>query len=187
MVDAIYDALAAQGQFPLTLVVLDEVQQYVGSDTDKAHQVQEVVETCCKHSIFQNKLLFVATGQSALSGMPNLQRLLGRFQIPIQLSDTDVESVIRKVILQKKASAKPQLEQVLQSHLGEISRQLRGTKIEHHQDDEKVMLADYPCCRYAAASGSGCCVSSTPLVPSRSCAISSRLFTKPPRLPPTSR
>lgn len=144
MVDAIYDALAPQGQFPLTLVVLDEVQQYVGSDTDKAHQVQEVVETCCKHSIFQNKLLFVATGQSALSGMPNLQRLLGRFQIPIQLSDTDVESVIRKVILQKKASAKPQLEQVLQSHLGEISRQLRGTKIEHHQDDEKVMLADYP-------------------------------------------
>lgn len=144
MVDAIYDALAPQGKFPLTLVALDEVQQYVGSDTDKAHQVQEVVETCCKHSIFQNKLLFVATGQSALSGMPNLQRLLGRFQVSIQLSDTDVESVIRKVILQKKASAKPQLEQVLQSHLGEISRQLRGTKIEHHQDDEKVMLADYP-------------------------------------------
>lgn len=144
MVDGIYDALAADGQFPLTLVVLDEVQQYVGSDTDKAHQVQEVVETCCKHSIFQNKLLFVATGQSALSGMPNLQRLLGRFQIPIQLSDTDVESVIRKVILQKKASAKPQLEQMLQTHLGEISRQLRGTKIEHHRDDEKVMLADYP-------------------------------------------
>ena len=42
-------------------------------------------------TIFKNKLLFVATGQSALSGMPNLQRLLGRFQIPIQLSDTDVE------------------------------------------------------------------------------------------------
>mgnify|MGYP003629453563 CR=1 FL=1 len=144
MVDAIYDALAVDGQFPLTLIVLDEVQQYVGSDTDKAHQVQEVVETCCKHSSFQNKLLFVATGQSALSGMPNLQRLLGRFQIPIQLSDTDVESVIRKVILQKKASVKQQLEQMLQSQLGEISRQLRGTKIEHHRDDEKVMLADYP-------------------------------------------
>lgn len=144
MVDAIDDAISKEGQFPLSLIVLDEVQQYIGSDTEKAHQVQEVVETCCKHSIFQNKLLFVATGQSALSGMPNLQRLLGRFQIPVQLSDTDVESVIRKVILQKKASAKPQLEQVLQSHLGEISRQLRGTKIEHHRDDEQVMLADYP-------------------------------------------
>ncbi|WVM88404.1 hypothetical protein UMZ34_19975 [Halopseudomonas pachastrellae] len=76
--------------------------------------------------------------------MANLQRLLGRFQIPVQLSDTDVESVIRKVILRKKASARPQLEQVMQSHLGEISRQLRGTKIEHHRDDERVMLADYP-------------------------------------------
>ncbi|MBA4500884.1 BREX system P-loop protein BrxC [Marinobacterium marinum] len=144
MVDAIHDALAQNGQFPLTLVVLDEVQQYVGDDTGKAHQVQEVVETCCKHSIFENKLLFVATGQSALSGMPNLQRLLGRFQIPIQLSDTDVESVIRKVILQKKPSAQSELDAVIKTNLGEISRQLRGTKIEHHQDDEQVMLADYP-------------------------------------------
>jgi len=144
MVDAIYDALAVEGNFPLTLIVLDEVQQYIGPDSDKAHQVQEVVETCCKHSKFKSKLLFVSTGQSALSGMPNLQRLLGRFQIPVQLSDTDVDSVIRKVILQKKASAKPELEKVLQSHLGEISRQLRGTKIEHQRDDEKVMLADYP-------------------------------------------
>ncbi|MFU3311912.1 BREX system P-loop protein BrxC [Pseudomonas sp. DC3200b2] len=144
MVDAIHDALAKDGQFPLTLVVLDEVQQYVGSDSEKAHQVQEVVETCCKSSKFKSKMLFVSTGQSALSGMVNLQRLLGRFQIPVQLSDTDVESVIRKVILRKKASARPQLEQVMQSHLGEISRQLRGTKIEHHRDDEKIMLADYP-------------------------------------------
>lgn len=144
MVDAIYDALAKDGQLPLTLVVLDEVQQYVGSDSEKAHQVQEVVETCCKSSKFKSKMLFVSTGQSALSGMANLQRLLGRFQIPVQLSDTDVESVIRKVILRKKASARPQLEQVMQSHLGEISRQLRGTKIEHHRDDEKIMLADYP-------------------------------------------
>jgi len=144
MVDAIYDALASDGSFPLTLIVLDEVQQYIGTDAEKAHQVQEMVETCCKHSKFKSKLLFVATGQSALSGMASLQRLLGRFQIPVQLSDTDVESVIRKVILQKKASVKPQLESMLQSHLGEISRQLRGTKIEHHREDEKVLLADYP-------------------------------------------
>lgn len=144
MVDAIFDALAPEGQLPLTLIVLDEVQQYVGTDPEKSHQVQEVVETCCKHSKFKSKLLFVATGQSALSGMANLQRLMGRFQIPVQLSDTDVESVIRKVILQKKASAKPMLEDMLQKHLGEISRQLRGTRIEHNREDEKVMIADYP-------------------------------------------
>ena len=144
MVNAISEALSIDGKFPLTLVVLDEVQQYVGNDSEKAHMVQEVVETCCKHPAFSNKLLFVGTGQNALSGMPNLQRLMGRFQIPIQLSDTDVESVIRKVILQKKEAAKPEIDTMLKSHLGEISRQLRGTRIEYHRDDEKVMVADYP-------------------------------------------
>lgn len=144
MVNAISEALSVNDKFPLTLIVLDEVQQYVGNDAEKAHMVQEVVETCCKHPAFSNKLLFVGTGQNALSGMPNLQRLMGRFQIPIQLSDTDVESVIRKVILQKKETAKPEIDRILKSHLGEISRQLRGTRIEYHRDDEKVMVADYP-------------------------------------------
>lgn len=144
MVSAISEALSIDGKFPLSLIVLDEVQQYVGNDSEKAHMVQQVVETCCKHPAFSNKLLFVGTGQNALSGMPNLQRLMGRFQVPIQLSDTDVESVIRKVILQKKEAAKPEIDTVLKANLGEISRQLRGTRIEYHRDDEKVMVADYP-------------------------------------------
>src|SRR5690606_8876976 len=76
MVKAIYDALQRDGKFPLSLIVLDEVQQYVGSDAERAYLVQEVVETCCKHKSFGNRLLFVATGQNALSGMPNLQRLM---------------------------------------------------------------------------------------------------------------
>ena len=101
MVQGIKDSLTVDGQFPLTLIVLDEVQQYIGDDGDKAYQVQEAVETCSKH--FNSQLLFVSTGQNALSGMPNLMRLMGRFQVAIQLSDTDVESVIRKIILQKKS------------------------------------------------------------------------------------
>ena len=142
MVAAINDALSVDGKFPLTLVVLDEVQQYIGTTGDRAYQVQEAVETCCKQ--FMGKLLFVGTGQSALSGTASLSRLMGRFQIPVQLSDADVESVIRKVILQKKASAKPDVEKVLEDNLGEISRHLRGTKIEYTQSDEAIMVADYP-------------------------------------------
>lgn len=142
MVEAIQDAISVDGKFPLTLVVLDEVQQYIGDDASRAYQVQETVETCCKH--FKGQLLFVATGQNALSGMPNLMRLMGRFQVPVQLSDTDVESVIRKIILQKKSSAVVQVEQVLKDNLGEISRHLRGTKVEFIQSDENVMAADYP-------------------------------------------
>lgn len=44
MVAAIQGALAKDGKFPLTLVVLDEVQQYIGSDAQKAYMVQEVTE-----------------------------------------------------------------------------------------------------------------------------------------------
>ncbi len=142
MVEAIKDALSVDGKFPLTLIVLDEVQQYIGNNAERAFQVQEAVETCCKH--FKGQLLFVATGQSALSGMAMLNKLMGRFQIPVQLSDTDVESVIRKVILQKKASAMPAVEKVLNENLGEIARHMQGTKIEYTKSDESVMAADYP-------------------------------------------
>jgi hypothetical protein len=144
MVEAIMDALAVNGQLPLTLVVLDEVQQYIGFDAQKAFDVQEVVETCCKAGALKSRLLFVATGQSALSGQQNLQRLMGRFQVNVQLEDTDVDAVIRKVILQKKESARSDIDRVIQGNLGEISRHLRSTVIEYHKDDEQWMVADYP-------------------------------------------
>lgn len=142
MVAAIDAALVAGGKFPLTLVVLDEVQQYIGTDADKAFQVQEVTETLSKH--FNGKLLFVGTGQSALSGMPNLQRLMGRFPVQIMLGDWDVENVTRQIILAKKPTTQPEVEKVWRANLGEISRHLRGTKLEHVTDDEDVMTSDYP-------------------------------------------
>jgi hypothetical protein len=139
---AIESALTVDGKFPLTLIVLDEVQQYIGTDAERAFQVQEITETLTKH--FKGKLLFVGTGQSALSGMPNLQRLMGRFPVAIQLGDWDVENVTRQIILAKKPSAQPQVEKVWRDNLGEISRHLRGTKLEHVTADEMVMTSDYP-------------------------------------------
>ena len=142
MVRAIKNALSVDGKFPLTLIGLDEVQQFIGGDSDKAYRIQEVTETCCKR--FAGRLQFVGTGQMALSGTPLLQKLMGRFPVPIPLSDADVEGVIRKIILAKKASAIPVLQENLTKNLGEISRHLRGTKLEHRTDDENVMVADYP-------------------------------------------
>ena len=144
MVDAIMDALAVDGELPLTLVVIDEVQQYLADDAERALNVQEAIETCCKAGVLKSRLLFVGTGQSALSGKQNLQRLMGRFQVNIQLEDTDVDAVIRKVLLQKKESARAEIDRVIQNNLGEISRHLRGSTIEHHRDDEDWIIADYP-------------------------------------------
>ena len=142
LIAAITDALSVDGKFPLTLIVLDEVQQYIGDDAQKAFQVQEITETLCKH--FSGSLLFVGTGQSALSGSPNLQRLMARFPVPVMLGDYDVENVTRKIILAKKPTAQPVIEKVLKDNLGEITRHLRGTQLEHVTDDEAIMTADYP-------------------------------------------
>jgi len=142
MVDAIRDALTVDGKFPLTLIGLDEVQQYIGENQDRTYLIQRVTETCCKQ--FSGRLLFVGTGQTALSGTPMLQKLMGRFTVKIELSDTDVETVIRKVILAKKADKIGDVDDVLTDHIGEISRHLVGTRVEHRSEDSDILVPDYP-------------------------------------------
>ena len=99
-VDALQEALAAGGALPATAIILDEVQQYIGEDTNRSYIVQEVVEACSKR--FGDRLLFVGTGQTALSGTAALHRLQGRFAVNVELSDADVETVIRRVVLAKR-------------------------------------------------------------------------------------
>jgi hypothetical protein len=69
---------------------------------------------------------------------------MGRFPVQVMLGDWDVENVTRKIILAKKPTAIPEIERVWRDNLGEISRHLRGTKLEHVTDDENVMTLDYP-------------------------------------------
>ena len=142
MLKAIRHALTRDGKFPLTLVVLDEVQQYIGEDSQRSIDVQEVVEACSKN--VGGKLLFIGTGQTAVTGTSNLKRLEGRFTVRVELSDADVDAVIRQVILAKKPDAKAPIEQMMQTNLGEVSRHLAGTIIGHRQDDIHYFPQDYP-------------------------------------------
>ncbi len=143
MVKAIRQALTVEGKFPLTLIVLDEVQQFIGnSDTQRSMDVQEAVEACCKN--IGGKLLFIGTGQTAVTGTSNLKRLEGRFTVRFELSDADVDAVVRQVILAKKPGAVQPIETVMQKNLGEISRHLAATNIGHRQDDIAYFPQDYP-------------------------------------------
>ena len=142
MLKAIRQALTKDGKFPLTLVVLDEVQQYIGEDSQRSIDVQEAVEACCKN--IGGKLLFIGTGQTAVTGTSNLKKLEARFTIRVELSDADVDAVIRQVILAKKPEAKAPIEQIMQTNLGEVSRHLAGTSIGHRQDDIPHFPQDYP-------------------------------------------
>jgi hypothetical protein len=127
---------------PCTLLVLDELQQYIGDNADRTLRVQQVVEACT--SRFEGRLLFVATGQSAMQGTNQLQKLQGRFTVQVSLSDTDVEEVVRKVVLRKDEAKKPELARVLEENSGEIDRQLSQTGIRPTEADQSVLVADYP-------------------------------------------
>lgn len=141
-VGAMQDALAPKGEMPCTVVILDEVQQYIGDDTARSYVVQEVVEACSKR--FGDRVLFVGTGQTALSGTPALQRLQGRFTVNVELSDHDVETVTRRVVLAKRADRIGNVKAVLDTHSGEIDRQLAATRIGPRPEDKSVIVEDYP-------------------------------------------
>ena len=139
---ALKDALAPGGEMPCTAVILDEVQQYIGEDTGRSYVVQEVVEACSKR--FGDRLLFLGTGQTALSGTPALQRLQGRFTVNVELSDHDVETVIRRVVLAKRPDRTGDVQAALDASAGEIDRHLTGTRIAPRNEDKQVLVEDYP-------------------------------------------
>lgn len=130
------------GKRPCTLLVFDEMQQAIGEDTDRALEVQGIVEDLC--SKFGSTLLVVGTGQSAIQATSQLQKLQGRFNVRVELSDRDVEHVVREVILRKKPTTTPQLKTVLENSSGEIDRHLAGTKIAPSSADQPALIPDYP-------------------------------------------
>jgi hypothetical protein len=135
-------ALTREGKFPLSVLVLDEVQQFINDDAKTANDIQEVAETIQKS--FDGKLLLVATGQSALSDTPALQKIMGRFVTKVHLKDNDVEKVVRTVVLQKAPEKCGTLDSFLTQHSGEITRQLKTTRIATRNDDHSAYVPDYP-------------------------------------------
>lgn len=129
-------------QLPCTLLAFDEVQQAIGDDNDRAHVVEVVVEDLC--SEFGTRLLVVGTGQSAVQATPQLQKLQGRFTVRVELSDRDVERVVREVVLRKDPTKIQALKTVLEQHSGEIDRHLAGTRIAPSSADQAALVPDYP-------------------------------------------
>ena len=127
---------------PCTLVVLDEVQQYIGDSNDRATLVTEVAEAVQKQ--LDSRVMVVGAGQSALTDVPLLQKLMDRFTIRIPLSDADVETVTRKVLLQKKPAAVAEVRSLLDRHGGAVSRQLQGTRVGETAGDRATIVDDYP-------------------------------------------
>jgi len=140
--DAARQALAPEGDLPLTVLVLDEVQQYLGESVDRAVIFTELAEAI--ETQMDSRVLLIASGQSALTEERLLQKLRDRFRITVQLSDADVEVVTRKVLLLKKQSAQASIGEVLERNAGEVSKHLHGTRLAEKSEDRGIRVADYP-------------------------------------------
>ncbi len=141
-VDLARQTLSDGDLMPLTALVLDEAQQYIGNSERRASDFTEVAEAL--QTRFDGRVMLVASGQSALHATPTLQKLRDRFRIQIELDDTDVEAVTRKVLLGKKPSHRNAIEEAFQASEGEVSRHLSGTRLAAHDRDRKTRVEDYP-------------------------------------------
>ncbi len=130
------------GQVPPSLIVLDEVQQYISGDGGRAMEVQILVESVSRD--LDGRVLLVATGQQELTADATLQKIQDRFTVKVVLKNQDVDAVVRRVLLSKESAKKPELENTLASVSGEISRQLIGSKIQHTAADDKDLVDEYP-------------------------------------------
>lgn len=137
------EVLSVDGQIPCTVIVLDEIQLFIAGDPVRSTDVQEVAEALCKQ--LDSRVLLIGAGQQALAAQDQLlQRLTGRFTIPVELSDSDVENVTRRVVLAKKADKRKVIEDTIEAHAGEINRQLAGTRIAACAEDRDIIVDDYP-------------------------------------------
>jgi len=142
-IETIREVVSVSGQLPCTIIVLDEVQVYIGEEQDRARDVVEVAEALSKQ--LDSRIIVIGAGQNALSAQaPHFQWLKDRFTIPVELSDTDVETVTRRVLLQKEPKYVPDIRKCLDLHAGEIERQLSGTRIASTSNDRNIIVEDYP-------------------------------------------
>jgi hypothetical protein len=134
--------IVGDGHIPLTVLALDEVQQYIGSDHDRSVLVTDVAEAVSKE--FDDRIMLVGSGQNSLTGTKHLTKLRDRFTVPVELHDNDVDAVLRKVLLEKKPSHRKEVQEAIDVSAGEISRHLSGSKIQERTEDRNTIVDDYP-------------------------------------------
>lgn len=101
------------------LFMIDEVGQYVGTDTDMLLNLQSLTEKI--GSECEGKIWVICTGQEAIDEIIKVRadefsRIQARFKTRLSLSSSSVDEVIQKRILKKKLEATKDLEGVYEQN-----------------------------------------------------------------------
>ena len=115
LVEDIKDYLKTKPNNFRLLFMVDEVGQYVGTDTDMLLNLQSLVEKI--GSECGGKVWVVCTGQEAIDEIIKVRadefsRIQARFKTRLSLSSSSVDEVIQKRILKKTKDAEAELESV---------------------------------------------------------------------------
>ena len=101
------------------LFMIDEVGQYVGTDTDMLLNLQSLTEKI--GSECEGKIWVICTGQEAIDEIIKVRadefsRIQARFKTRLSLSSSSVDEVIQKRILKKKPEVAKKLEEVYEQN-----------------------------------------------------------------------
>jgi hypothetical protein len=176
--DFIQQVFGEKNSLPCTLLVVDEIQQFIGEKIPRAMDLQEIAEHCSTK--LNQRLLLRRNGSVGVERQrPALQRLQARFAVRVQLSDADVESVIRKTVLRKKPEQESAISQCLEANQGELARHLQNSTLRLRVTKTRSSLWPITrCCPHAGGSGRRCCATPTIPAPRLSCGRNCRSFSK---------
>ena len=113
LVDDIKNYVATKPKNFRLVFMIDEVGQYVGTDTDMLLNLQSLTEKI--GSECEGKVWVICTGQEAIDEIIKVRadefsRIQARFKTRLSLTSSSVDEVVQKRILKKKADVEPQLE-----------------------------------------------------------------------------
>ncbi|WP_195543170.1 BREX system P-loop protein BrxC [Massiliimalia timonensis] len=119
LVEDIKDYLKTKPDNFRLLFMVDEVGQYVGTDTDMLLNLQSLVEKI--GSECGGKVWVVCTGQEAIDEIIKVRadefsRIQARFKTRLSLSSSSVDEVIQKRILKKNNEAESKLETIYENN-----------------------------------------------------------------------
>ena len=113
LVEDIKEYIASKPKDFRLVFMIDEVGQYVGTDTDMLLNLQSLTEKI--GSECAGKVWVICTGQEAIDEIIKVRadefsRIQARFKTRLSLTSSSVDEVVQKRILKKKADVAPKLE-----------------------------------------------------------------------------
>lgn len=135
------------------IFLVDEVGQFIGENTAVMLNLQSMVESLA--TICQGQAWVIVTSQSAIKnlisshdGLENdFSKIMGRFDVKLDLTSQNANEVIQKRLLSKKESAVPQLSSLYNAHKNSIKSIIhfsdRGIQYKNYSNDDEF-VSTYP-------------------------------------------